>query len=169
MGTEPVEAVADSGPLIHLRETKSRTLLELFGAVHLPGAVWGETVGKHRVEATQLQELGNVRRHTTDLSAAHAYVTAHGYHGLQDGETECLFLCRQLGLTLLLTDDLAVRDAAKGLEVTPVGSLGIVIRAYRVGLVSLQEAEQVLLDLYATSTLFVTRAVVDRAIEELKR
>jgi predicted nucleic acid-binding protein len=141
----------------------------LFKTVHLPGAVSSETVGRQRVEATQLQELGNARRHPVDPAAVDTFVTAHSYHGLKSGETKCLFLCQQLGVHLLLTDDLAVRTAAKGLRVTPVGSLGVIVRAYRVGMLPFQEAEQTLLDLCATSTLFVTRAIVDRVIEELKR
>ena len=52
---------------------------------------------------------------------------------LNSREIECLSLCKQINLPILLTDDLAVHEAAKSLQITPVGSLGIVIKAYENG------------------------------------
>jgi predicted nucleic acid-binding protein len=72
-------------------------------------------------------------------------------------------------VTVLLTDDLAVREAAKRLRLTPVGSLGVIVRAYRVGQLSLADAERHLTDLYAVSSLFVTQAIVELAIEQLRK
>jgi predicted nucleic acid-binding protein len=69
---------------------------------------------------------------------------------------------------VLLTDDLAVRDTARRFGLIPVGSLGVVVRAYRVGDISLEDAEQHLADLYDVNSLFVTRAIVDLAIEQLR-
>jgi predicted nucleic acid-binding protein len=67
-----------------------------------------------------------------------------------------------------LTDDLAVREAAKRLGLAPVGSLGVVIRAHRLGRISLADAERHIADLYDVSSLFVTRAIVELAIEHLR-
>jgi predicted nucleic acid-binding protein len=86
---------------------------------------------------------------------------------LHDGERECLYLCQQIGVPTLLTDDLAVREAAKRLNLTPVGSLGIVVRACRLGYTSLAAAERHIIDLYEVSSLFITRATVELAIEHL--
>jgi len=44
-----------------------------------------------------------------------------------------------------------------------------VIRAYKAGFISLEEATQRISDLQTISTLFVTRAIVELAIEELHR
>jgi len=68
-----------------------------------------------------------------------------------------------------LTDDLAALDAAKRLGITPVGSLGVIVRAYRDGRISLEEAERCILALDSISTLFVTKAIVELAIGELKK
>ncbi|TLD43582.1 MAG: hypothetical protein JETT_0013 [Candidatus Jettenia ecosi] len=81
---------------------------------------------------------------------------------LHSGEIECLYLCRQINLPILLTDDLAVREAAKSLQITPIGSLGIVIKAYKNGKISLAEAERYISDLYDISSLFVTRAIAQK-------
>jgi predicted nucleic acid-binding protein len=74
-----------------------------------------------------------------------------------------------MGVPILLTDDLAVREAAKHLNLTPVGSLGIVARAYRLGYLSLSDAERHIANLYDVSSLFVTRTIVDLAIEQLHK
>jgi predicted nucleic acid-binding protein len=68
-----------------------------------------------------------------------------------------------------LTDDLAVRDAAKLLNIVPVGSLGIVVKAYKSGQISLNYAEQSITALHDNSSLFVTRAIVEIAIEQLHK
>ena len=87
---------------------------------------------------------------------------------LQAGELEGLYLCSQLRVPIILTDDLAVREAARGLALQPVGSLGIVARAFRAGQIAREVAEQALVDLYDVSSLFVTRTIVDLAIERLR-
>jgi predicted nucleic acid-binding protein len=68
---------------------------------------------------------------------------------------------------VLLTDDLAVRRAAKGLGLTPVGSLGIIARAHTMGRITREAAERHLRELYSVSSLFVTQIIVDLAIERL--
>jgi len=72
-------------------------------------------------------------------------------------------------VALVLTDDLAVRDAVKQQGGTPVGSLGIIVRASRTGWIDTDEAERLLRRLHESSSLFVTDAIVDIAIEQLRR
>lgn len=59
------------------------------------------------------------------------------------------------------------RRAAKRLKLPPVGSLGIVVKAYRLRYIPLSEAERRIADLYDVNSLFVTRAIVELAIEQL--
>ncbi len=68
---------------------------------------------------------------------------------------------------LLLTDDLAARGAARKLGIRPVGSLGIIVRSYRLGRVSLSEAQDRIEQLHSVSTLFVTRDLIDLALAQL--
>lgn len=87
---------------------------------------------------------------------------------LHGGERAALHLCARLQIPLLLTDDLAAREAARRLGVTPVGSVGIVAKGHHSGLIDLAEAEAALGRLYDTSTLFVARALIDQAIFALR-
>ena len=51
--------------------------------------------------------------------------------------------------------------------VRPVGSLGIVVRGHKEGVLTYSEAEKSLIALYEESTLFVTQTIVEIAIEQL--
>lgn len=160
-------AVADAGPLIHLAEIEGFSLLSIFEILHISGAVWSETVETGRVHGAEVLALSNTRRHTLADADVTRFVGEHNLHSLHVGERECLLLCQQISVPLLLTDDLAVRKAAKSLGLTPVGSLGVVVKAYRLGHVSLADAERLIAGLYDVSTLFVTRAIVELAIDQL--
>ncbi|MCL0098711.1 hypothetical protein M1O16_02490 [Dehalococcoidia bacterium] len=111
--------------------------------------------------------MSNVQRHTFFQAEVMEFVEENSLEELHAGECECLYLCRQIGVPILVTDDLAVRAAAKRLSLIPVGFLGVVVRAYRAGHISLSEAECRIAELYDVSSLFVTRAVVEVAIERL--
>jgi predicted nucleic acid-binding protein len=159
----------DSGPLIHLTEIGCVSLLRIFEKIHVPDAVWNETVGLQRVCDADLLQLGNVQRHTLPHSQVAQFVETHHLQKLHIGECECLYLGRQNAIPLLLTDDLAVREVSPVLGMTPVGSLGIIIRAYSRGLVSLSQAEAHIAALSDASSLFVTSAIIELAIAQIHK
>lgn len=162
-------AVADAGPLLHLFEIDSISLLRVFESVFIPDAVWDETVGRSRIPAKALSRLNCVSRIPIPADDIHNFLATKALLHLQSGETEALFLCQSRTIPFLLTDDLAARDAAKALHITPVGSLGIVIRACREGLLSLPDAKARLRSLQKESSLFVTPAIVELAIAAVER
>lgn len=164
MGSGRLAAVADTGPLIHLAEIGCLTLFGIFSELHVPEGVWREA---DRPESIR-EVLAFARRHTLEQDEVTAFTADHGLEKLQSGERESLLLCSKLGVPVLLTDDLAVRKAAKALQLTPVGSLGIIARAHRIGQISREAAERHLRDLQTVSSLFVTPAIVELAIERLQ-
>jgi len=161
-------AVADAGPLIHLNQIDQLPLLGVFSRVDIPGAVWAETVGAGRVAQRDLENAVPIRRREIDAPALQQFVQQFGPFPLHPGEMEALVLCRQLGAALLLVDDLAAREAAQRQGVRPVGSLGVVVRAYHAGRIPLARAEDCIQRLYRVSSLFVTQAIADLAIEQLR-
>ena len=166
MGTEEIKvAVADAVPLIHLSEIGGLTLLHVFDAIHIPYAVRLE-ISEHRKNISK--EI-HITSHNLPEAQISKFTNEERLEKLHSGEIECLYLCKQKGLPILLTDDLAVRDAAKSLQITPVGSLGIVIKAYKNDKISLAEAERHIIDLYSISSLFVTRSIVELVIEQLHK
>lgn len=161
-------AVLDAGPLIHLAEVGQIALLGVFDTLLMPDAVWSESVSTGRVHDQAILALSCVRRRTLLPTDVATFVEGNALSHLQVGEIECLALCCQSDVRTILTDDMAAREAAKRLALTPVGSLGVVIRAYRCGQLNLAEAEIVIADLCDVSSLFVTRSIVEMAIEQLR-
>jgi predicted nucleic acid-binding protein len=169
VGVGEIEAAStDAGPLIHLAEIGCLSLLRIFQMLHVPDAVWQETVGQGGVPGMSILQLENVNQHTVPITSVARFVQENDLSELHSGEQESLYLCREMGISLLLTDDLAAREAAKRLGITPIGSLGIVVKAYHLGQIALEEAERYIAALYDVSSLYVTRAIVELAIEQLR-
>lgn len=162
-----MEVVADAGPLIHLAEINRLPLFQIFDKVHIPNAVWQETVGANRLTKSRLEQSMPLKQHIIPLSNVQEYANLAALGHLHAGEKEALFLCATTKTPTILTDDLAVRTSAKKLGFQPVGSLGIIVRAYHYEQIRLAQAVTSLEALYTTSSLFVTRAIVDLAIEQL--
>jgi len=161
-------AVVDAGPLIHLAEISCFRLLRAFGTLWVPHAVWLETAEQNRLSQNDLSEEPNILQYSAPQFEVAQFVRENNLTELHAGERECLYLCREKSITTLLTDDLAVRDAARRLNLVPVGSLGIVVMPYKRKDISLQDAERHIADLHDVSSLFVTRDIADMAIEQLR-
>ncbi|MFO8032510.1 MAG: hypothetical protein R6U22_08200 [Desulfohalobiaceae bacterium] len=160
-------AVVDAGPAIHLQEIDCLLFLKMFQTLHIPDAVWNETVKQNHISQKNLNRVNNIERHTVDNIRLTEFVEKECLSHLDHGELECLYLCKTLKTRCILTDDLAVRDATKKLNLLPVGSLGIVVKAFHKGIISLTEARNNLYLLHERSTLFVTKTIVDIAISHL--
>ena len=123
MGTESLIAVADTGPLIHLAEIDSLELLTQFDALHIPYAVLSETTGKAAGLPDAISSLPNLQKHAISQQSVMNYVRSMQLDSLHLGEQHSLYLCHRIGISTLLTDDLAVRRIAKKLGLIPVGTL----------------------------------------------
>ncbi len=168
MGRGRLTAVSDSGPLIHPTEIGCLSILSIFANLHVPDAVWAETVECGRTSDKDLLKSSNIKRHTIPQDDITRFIEESNLKDLHSGECECLYLSRQIDVPVLLTDDLAVREPAKRLKLVPVGSLGIVARAYYLGRISMTDAHHHMLNLYEMSSLFVTKVIVETAIEQLR-
>ena len=169
MGHEKLKAaVVDAGPLIHLSEIGCLRFLRIFATLCVPNAVLLETVEQNRISQTDLSKETNIQQYSLPQSEVAQFIRENNLTELHAGEQECIYLCRQNSISVLLTDDMAVRDAARRLNLVPVGSLGIIVTAYKREDISLNDAERYIANLYDVSSLFVTREIVDLAIEQLR-
>lgn len=168
MGNESISVVTDAGPIIHLSEIQCMHVLTVFRTLHVPIVVWHEILRYVSERDINFPEKLAIRHHALESERIQQWVAANALEQLHAGEQACLWLCDTLRVQIILTDDLAVRDVAKQREITPVGSLGVLIRAYRNGVLTLSQTEHELLALQKTSSLFVTNAVVELAIEQLR-
>ncbi len=124
--------VSDAGPLIYLGAVGHLSILRaLFDRVVVPEAVWHEVVvvGADRPGAA-------ATRAATWIQVMHA--DARAVLPLRDrldpGEAEAIVLASAVHADLLLIDDQAGREMAAELGLTIVGTLGVLVRAKRSGL-----------------------------------
>jgi predicted nucleic acid-binding protein len=149
-------AVSDAGPLIHLAEIDSLELLATFDALLVPETVHNEV------------EAGGVPDGLSDLSYELVEADESGVktEGLDAGERAAIAVAEERGV-VLLSDDLAARDAASDTGVEVRGSIGIIALGYGRGLLDRHEAASRIRALQRETSLFVTEAVVERGIQML--
>lgn len=160
-------AVADTGPLIHLSEIGSLSVLNLFDEVHLTDTVWEEATMAGRIQVRDLEGLPILHRHELSTSEIDQFAADSNLQLLHAGEQGALLLAERLHVQLFLTDDLAAREAAKDLGLQPVGSLGLIVRAYAEGTLDVDSAVLRLRALQEESSLYVTGQIVETAIRAI--
>ncbi len=123
MNQRPV--VADSSPLIALERVEHLHLLPaLFERVMIPFAVKRE-VFADRPLPEWVEAVAITQTVSTRLAAMR----------LGPGEREAIALAVELNAAELLLDDLAARRLAISLEIPVIGTLGLLLRAKRRGLI----------------------------------
>jgi predicted nucleic acid-binding protein len=149
-------AVSDAGPLIHLAEIDSLELLSTFDTLLVPETVYKEV------------ETGGVPDRLADLSyeLVEADESRVRTEGLDDGERAAIAVAEERGV-VLITDDLAAREAASDAGVEVRGSIGVIALGYGRGLLDRDEAASRMRALQRETSLFVTEAVVERGIRML--
>jgi len=85
---------------------------------------------------------------------------------LDAGERAALAVTKERAV-VLLTDDLAAREAASDAGVEVHGSVGVIALGYAWGLLDRDEAASLMRSLQRETSLFVTEAVVERGIRML--
>lgn len=151
-------AVADTGPLIHLAEIDALSLLETIDELVVPNTVYEELTAGGL--PTGFASIETVR--------APADIQSIGDHHveLDPGETAALAIASARD-AILLTDDLAARDAATALGVEVHGSIGIIARGYAKDRLNQAEAAELMRSLQHETSLFLTDAVVEQGIAQL--
>ncbi len=163
--TKPALVVADAGPLIHLDELAALDVLSDYAAIFVPNAVWLE-VQRHRPLALQQTGVKLIRQTPPPFSARINAITA--LYTLHHGEREALALCLTHAIKLLLTDDTAARLAAKNLNITAHGTLGLLIRAVRQNLRTPSEVLELLAAIPQQTTLHIRPSLLNDVIEQVK-
>ena len=158
--------VCDAGPLIHLDELASVDLLLDFAHVLVPQSVWSE-VTRHRPHALE-PGGGHLRRTVVEGQEPPALTALARSLVLGPGECEALHLALQQPQLILLTDDAAARLAAEALRISVHGSIGILLRAVRVGRRTREQAIVTLEGLGGRSSLHVRPALIAEVIQGLR-
>lgn len=161
-------AVADAGPLIHLEEVGQERTLGVFSSILVPGPVADEVLAKpgaHGSRALSLPPMKRVALRASEKAMAEDHSLRFDLALI---DAAVLAVATQRRAPLLLTDDLDLRDAARSVGVRPVGSIGIVLRAARGGLLDADDAEKALDGFLGRSSLFITPSLIDEAKRALR-
>ena len=128
----------DAGPVIHLDELGRLDLFKCFEEVLIPSEVWTESI-RHRRDL-RLSVIPNA----VLLDPAPRPSPRLRHHlerfDLDEGESAALSWLELFGDGTLVSDDGDARDAAEQLSFRVVGTLGLIIKASKNGLISLGEA-----------------------------
>nr|WP_236035724.1 nucleic acid-binding protein [Halomicroarcula rubra] len=148
--------MADAGPIIHLAEIESLSVLSAVDQLLIPQTVYDEL------------EAGTVPLGLDDLlyDVVEADPAALSIE-LDPGETAALAIATDRS-AVLLTDDLEARDAAVDLDIEVHGSIGIIVLAYTRDRISKSSAIDLMRALQSETSLFITDAVVERGVELLE-
>ncbi len=154
------KAASDAGPIIHLNEIGCLDVLKLFDVV-IPLEVESEVQNIEIVFQVKTQRL-------TKKEKNRAAMLIRKY-GIDLGESAAIALAEHSGIKLFFTDDLDARLVAKQFNLEPHGSVGILLRAFREGLLTRKNVEKKIEELEAASSLFITHDLVRKAIREIER
>jgi predicted nucleic acid-binding protein len=125
-------AVADSGPLIALAGCGRLALLTaIFEILHVPQAVRNETTkdqSRPGAAAIAVFLQDHARLHPDRNDAIYTAAVSH----LDEGEAQALSLARALGCGVLM-DERRGRQEAIRQGMQPVGGLGVLLQAKRIG------------------------------------
>jgi len=149
-------AVSDAGPLIHLAEIDSLELLATVDTLLVPETVYTEV------------DAGGVPDGLADLSyeLVETDESRVGTQKLDAGERAAIAVAEERGV-VLLTDDLAAREAASDAGVEVHGSIGVIALGHARRVLDRDEAASLMRALQRETSLFVTEAVVEHGIQML--
>lgn len=166
--------LCNAGPLMALGKLNRLDLLaDLFGEVQIPRAVYDEAVTQGLVRGApdaltvrlfwQCQQWPIVDVPEALLSAYVPPVI------LDPGETELLALAQSSADPLLLLDDEVARAEARRLKLRQCGTLGILVRAYRKDLLSLDQVELLIREIAARPDIWIAARLCEQVLASLSR
>ncbi len=165
------QIVCDAGPLTHLWQIDQWCAFRVFSAIHIAAPV-AEEVRQH----VPLEQMKNLAGHTViihevpphELQAICQEIPAA--QSLQPADIATIALAKRLRPDLILTDDLKLRQILEIENHTPMGSVGILLFARKVGLLTTQTLDQAIDRLFVHSTLYLNpqfKSYVRRLIAEM--
>ncbi len=165
VASEATPTVLDAGPLIHLDELGCLDLLEGFGELLIPRAVWAE-VRRHR---PQLGGSSIPKWKLVDVPGDPSATLGALIRALEldAGEIAALTFLEKYPGGLFLCDDAAARLAAESLGFRVHGTIGLIVRAIRRRTRTAAQAKAVLEQIPTRSTLYISRALLSEILQLL--
>jgi predicted nucleic acid-binding protein len=143
----------------------------LFGEIQIPRAVYDEVVIQGLVRGAPdalAVRLFWQRQQWPIVDVPEALLSAYVPPVVLDpGETELLALAQSLADPLLLLDDEVARAEARRLKLRLCGTLGILVRAYRKDLLSLDQVELLIREIAARPDIWIAARLCEQVLASL--
>ena len=164
--------LCNAGPLMALGKLNRLDLLAgLFGQVQIPRAVYDEVVTQGLVRGAPdalTVRLFWQRQQWPIVDVPEALLSAYVPPVVLDpGETELLALAQSLADPMLLLDDEVARAEARRLKLRLCGTLGILVRACRKDLLSLDQAELLIREIAARPDIWIAARLCEQVLASL--
>lgn len=154
--------VSDSTPLISLMKASQLGILQkMFGEILIPETVYLEltTNDSFRDEAATIKESDYIR--VVAVNDQKAVSLLQRATGLDKGESEAIVYADDHHADVLLMDEAAGRKVAQGMGLAIMGSVGILISAFKEGILTVNEVEDAF-----DSMKQANRHISDRLIQD---
>jgi uncharacterized protein len=160
--TNPI-IIADSSPLISLAIIEQLELLpQLYQRVLLPPAVWDEVT----VQGIGLPGANAVRKVTwLEIQTPEAALLRPLSILVDRGEAEAIALAQSIPESIVLLDDAQARRVAERLNVPRIGTLGILRRAKKSGLVM---AVKPYIEQLRSQGIYIRQSLIDAVLQDLR-
>ncbi len=159
--------VSDTTPLISLMKIGQLNLINhLFGEVQIPNAVYEELVSNTRFpgESRQIRECAFIKRvEVTDVQSVNLLRRSAG---LDAGESEAIVLSDSLSVSLLLMDEVKGRQVAMQMGIQIMGTIGMLLTAYKEELLSKEEILQCI-DILKAAGRHISERLYKQLIEKM--
>lgn len=168
--SQPMFVVSNAGPLMVLAKLNLLYLLKrLYGRVHIAQSVYDEVVTEgmrqgHEDARTLFLFLNQMQWKPESITAsAPNWLPLH----LDRGERDTLTLADIAGNPLILMDELNGHQAARTRGLRTKGSLGILIEAYRNGLIDITQLRLYFAEIVRRRDIWIDPALVERLLVEV--
>jgi predicted nucleic acid-binding protein len=164
-----MKIVSNTTPISELYKINQLDLLRnLYGSIYIPDAVFQELQ-----QAESLPHLGTTIAQTDWIQVCSIHspdkqqVLQQRYPQLHKGETTVIVLAQELAAQRIILDDKRARQVAKAEGLPLIGTVGVILLAYRLGRRSKPEAKDILDRLYQ-GTAYISANLYHAAVEALK-
>src|SRR3989344_9564974 len=149
-----IKAVIDAGPSLHLVEIGAERALHVFSLITPSGVVEEVRVMPKGITVVDNYDKNLVSALQNEFSL-----------GL--GESECIALAKAEKISIFLTDDLDARTTALSLGLEPHGTIGILLKAFKLGLLGKKDAIEFVKRLKSSSSLYITSELVGYILQKI--
>lgn len=163
--------VSNSGPVMALGKLGLLDLFQhLFRQVVLPGMVYDEVVNQQlKIERTDIMQV-RLAIHRGYLLVKNVYRKNPEIESLplDPGEKEVLQFTCENEVELVLMDDMLARKYAKSYGLSVTGTIGVIVRAYRNKLLSLDELKIIFDSIISRNDIWIAEGLCRRIVMELE-